>query len=147
MSEVVGGGRPAEQIALGVRAPEVDEAVALLLAFDALGHHGQVEGGGDVHDGADHGVVAGAEGVDERLVDLDDVDGQTGQGVERREPRAEVVDGDAKPEAPEGLQPPHRGLEVADEEALGDLEDETVGGRPLSSSAAATSAINRSCSS
>ena len=65
--------------------------------LDALGQGGEAEavGHGDDRPDDDRVVVAGAEAVDERPVDLEHVERQALEPRQRREAGAEVVDGDA----------------------------------------------------
>ncbi len=66
-----------EVVALAVLAAQVAEPLELVEPLDPFGDGGQPEGGGQVDDGAGERGCVGAAGdlVDERLVDLEDVDG------------------------------------------------------------------------
>ena len=78
-------------------AAELAQALELDLALDALGDDLQAERAGDLDDGGDDRrvLVLGADAVDERAVDLDDVEREALQARQRRVAGAEVVDEDA----------------------------------------------------
>jgi hypothetical protein len=61
---------------LGPVAAEAFQYGQLLFGFDAFGHDRQTEGVGQCDDGGDDGALFGAVAqlVDERLVDLDEVE-------------------------------------------------------------------------
>ena len=69
-----------------------------------------------------------ASTVDERAVDLHDVDREAVQVAERRVAGAEVVDGEAHAERLQVLEGAEVELGVLEHHALGDLEHERVGG-------------------
>ena len=67
--------------------------------------------------------------IDERLVDLEDVDGEALEVAEGGVAGPEVVDGDADAHLPELGQGQGRPLGVLHQDALGDLEDQLAGDR------------------
>ena len=92
----------------------------------------KTERSAEVYDAADHGGALGIrrDPIDEGLVDLDEVDRQVGEVAERGVPGAEVVDRQADAEDPEGVKAGQGEVEILDEGALGDLEDEGLGREP-----------------
>src|SRR5687767_13478554 len=68
--------RTGEEIALHLVASELAEPVELLRCLDSFGDRSQTEVAGQVDDGADDPFVpgVGAEPLDERAVDLDEVE-------------------------------------------------------------------------
>src|SRR5581483_6032353 len=98
--------RPGEQEALAELAPERAQRVELLGGLDALGCRLQVEGLGDVDDGAPEARVLGAPGdaLHEGLVDLQEVDRQPPQVAERGVTGAEVVERHAHAKSLEVLE-------------------------------------------
>ena len=111
--------RPGHQEALALVTAEVDETVELALVLDALGDDLQPEAPGQADDGGDQRRAARVrvdQRIDERLVDLEHVDGEALQMAERGVAGPEVVDGDPDaqlPELGEGLATPVRGLPSA----------------------------------
>src|SRR4051812_1208366 len=85
--------RPPEVVALGVVDTQAGEQVDGLLVADDLGDRLLVEAAGEFDHRLDHQLVGGAvAGVSNELaVDLQEVEWQVLQVVERSEPRAEVV--------------------------------------------------------
>jgi hypothetical protein len=81
------------------------ELEGLLVGLDALGHDPQLEGLAEADDGVAEGGVLGVEGdpVDERLVQLEDVEGEAAQVAEGRVAGAEVVNGQPDAERLEGV--------------------------------------------
>ena len=67
-----GGNGPGEEVALGLVAAELSQAVELVVRLDAFGDGSQAEVGGQVDDGRDDPLVlvVGPEALHERLVDL-----------------------------------------------------------------------------
>src|SRR5829696_2445614 len=124
--------RPGEPVALALLAAEGDQVGRLLGLLDALGHGVELEGVAELHDGVGQGGVlpTPADPVDERLVDLEDVDREAAQVAERRVAGAEVVDGQQHPEPLELPQPHAHRLDVADQDALGDLDGELARRQP-----------------
>ena len=84
----------AKKIALAHVAVQLQQPLQLVGSLDALGDRLQVQDAGQL----DHGggqrrrLAAFGDPVDERLVDLEDVDGEAPDVVERRVAGAEVVD-------------------------------------------------------
>ena len=74
-----------------------------------------------MHDRWDLGAVD--DRVGERLVDLQDVDGELPQVAERRVARTEVVDCNAHAEGAQVLEAPGRGFGILNEHAFGHLQD------------------------
>ena len=70
------------------------------------------------------------ESLDECFVDLDDVDRQIAQSVERRIAGAVVVDRESQSEVFEGVEPGQSSVGVGHQGALGDLQDQCVRGQP-----------------
>src|SRR6266480_1835298 len=87
-----GGDGAAEVITLGPVATEALEPVGLLGVLDSLCDHLQPEAAAQLDDGCGQRVPALAGAVDERLVDLQNVDRELLQITERRVPGAEVVE-------------------------------------------------------
>ena len=94
------GNRPGVQVALAAGAAEPAQDGDLLGSLDALGDDLEVEGAAELDDRpGQHGPVAAlADPVDERLVDLEDVDREPLEVAERRVARPEVVDRQADPD-------------------------------------------------
>ena len=78
---LVGGDGHGQEVALTVLAAHGDQQVALDLGFDAFGDDVEVQGAGDADDALDQSepLVGDGDPVDERLVDLEDVDGELAQ--------------------------------------------------------------------
>ena len=83
-------------------------------------------------DGAHHGLAVrvAVEPVDEGLVDLDDVEREGAQAGEGRVAGAEVVDGQSDAEGLQLAKQRAARIEVLDERALGDLDQQRAGGEP-----------------
>ena len=96
--QVVDGGDRlgrAEEVALGEVAAQAVEGLGLVDRVDALGHRGDVErvGQGDELLGDGGVLAAGGHVLHEGAVDLEHVEVEVAQVAERREPGAEVVEG------------------------------------------------------
>ena len=94
----VGGHRPAENIALDVRAAELADQGQLVMGLGALGGGVHAEALGEGDDGADDRGVAAARlggAADEALVDLDLVERRLLQIAERGIAGAEIVEREA----------------------------------------------------
>lgn len=83
--EAVGRHRPAEQIALDFVTAVLAQEVQLLMGFHAFGDHREVQAVGHGDDGAGdlRVLLAGRQAVDEGAVDLQDVDGELLEVVQR----------------------------------------------------------------
>ena len=112
--------------------PELAQARRLRGRLGRLGDGLEAHDAGHLDDGRDEGVraVGAAEPAHEGAVDLEDVDGQGAQVVERGVAHAEVVDGHAHAHLAPGLQLGPRSRQVADEDVLGDLQHEPARGQP-----------------
>ena len=85
------GGR--EEVALAERAPEVLQRGELLVVLDPLGDRAQTELVPDPYDRARQArFLRRAEQLDERAIDLEDVDGEAVEVAQRGVAGAEVVD-------------------------------------------------------
>jgi hypothetical protein len=89
-----------------------------------------VQGAGQGDDGPGHRRLLGPAGhaVDERLVDLEGVDGEAAQVGQGRVAGAEVVDGQVHAERLELVQADDGHLQVVHQDALGDLQGQALGG-------------------
>src|SRR5690606_25122303 len=89
-----GGRRPPEEVPLPHLAPELLEAARLLLQLDSLRDRLQLQRAAERDDRAHQRWLDAlvSHVVDERLVDLEDVDREALQVAERRVARPEVVD-------------------------------------------------------
>src|SRR5450756_257412 len=118
------GHRPAEQITLAFVATLRRHQLQLLFRLDAFGDHDFVEAGAEAGDGADDGagVALVAEIADERLVDLDLIEGELAQVVERGVAGAEVVERQADAEILELLHRRQGAVVVLEQQTLGYLQ-------------------------
>ena len=84
------------KVALSKYTASFQQKRGLLLGFDTLGHHTDPEAPGDVQDAFDDAGsdVPGSKAIDERLVDLDNIDGNGDEMRQRRKARPEIVEGD-----------------------------------------------------
>src|SRR3954470_5446223 len=107
-----------------------DERPCLLGVLDPLGDDVQVQALSELHDAADevHARGGGPRVLDERPVDLEHVDREALEVAERRVAGAEVVHRQPDAERAQPLKARPRPLALVGEDALGDLEDEAVGG-------------------
>ncbi|MEZ5182317.1 MAG: hypothetical protein R2702_10650 [Acidimicrobiales bacterium] len=120
-----------EEVSLGPPAAEALERRRLLLELDALGDHVDAERVAEADDRLQqHGVGLAVHRLGEGPVDLQHVDRQGPQVVERRVPGAEVVDGHPDAERAELLEDVDVGRPDVDRHALGDLEHEELRGQP-----------------
>ena len=122
--EVVRRHRPADQVALRVRAAAAAELVEDLLLLDAFGDDLEAELLGQARLKPDHrgrGLVGQHRG-DERLIDLQDRDRHRCQVADRRVARSEVVDGDRDTQIAQPFQVLGRAPVIAQQRALGQLE-------------------------
>ena len=114
-----------------MREAEADECVALLLGLDALGHDVvELQRLGQVQDRAHQtglGVGAGERGH-ELARQLDAADGQLTQVAERGVAGAEVVDVEPDAQLGELAEPIGHDALTGQQHALGDLEQQAVGG-------------------
>src|SRR6202042_448673 len=76
-----------------------------------------------------------ADLVDERSVELQNINWEDGERSERAVPAAEIADGDAHPEPAKPLQSSNHGCAFVRHDALGDLQEEPVGGQASPSKA------------
>ena len=118
-------GGPADVEALHVVDAEVAHQRHRLLVADHLGDRALAEPAGDVHDRLDHELVGavGHAAAHELAVDLQVVERQVLEVVERREGGAEVVEREAAAERGEAVGELLRARDVRDGGGLGDLED------------------------
>ena len=116
--------------ALSPGAPEPHEFADLRRVLDALRDHIHPQRVGEADDRTDDRGVVGidADTVDERAVDLQDVDREPFQVREGREAGPEVVDRDLHAEGPEAGQDAGRLLHVVHDRCLGQFEAEPFGG-------------------
>src|ERR1039458_4089548 len=114
----------AEKIALAFVATLRSHQLQLLFRFDALGDHGLVETGAETGDGANDrpGVALVAKIADERLVDLDLMEGELAQIVERGVAGAEVGERQADAEILELLHRRQGAVVVLEQQTLGYLQ-------------------------
>jgi hypothetical protein len=128
--ELFGGNGTAVEPALADIAAQPEEHVGDSLGFDALGDGGEVEGVSKTDDGC--GDLSGLAGVihraDEAGVDFDFVEGEELEMAEAGVAGAEVVEGEAGAVFLELVGDAGGGFGVADEGALGDLEDKAIEG-------------------
>ena len=120
---------PAEQVALNLVALLAAEDGKLVLGLDAFGGRRQIERPGQLQDGADDGVglVRTADAVEEAAVDLDLVEGQRLQYLQRRVAGAEIVEDDMDAEGAERGEGPARHRHVLDDSGFSDLEVDAAG--------------------
>ena len=130
------GGRDGvcEQPALAGVASGVAEFVKLGCLFDAFGDDPEVEVVSDTDNGADHDPpLIGAllvELVDERPIDLEEVNGEGVQIRERRVAGTEVVDRDFHSETLERIEALVNMSRVGQQRTLSELENETAWRKP-----------------
>lgn len=129
-----GGGRAGlrDEVALTLVATLRLEAVELGLGLDSLtgGPHAQAGAQPDHCPDNETGIGCRRDVAHERLVDLNLVEGKAAQVAQGRVARAEIVHGDADPEAPQGVQGRQGGDVVLEQDRLRDLEFEALGPKP-----------------
>ena len=121
------GVRTAEQVALPVHPPLLDEHPPLGLGLDALRDAGQVQALRQPRDPGGERVrraVALGEVADEAAVELDAGHGQVAQQGDGREAGAEVVDLHADAEVAQRDEVRAGAVEQGQDGGLGDLDDE-----------------------
>ena len=123
-----GGRRAAERVALHELDAEVAQPARLLARLDALGDDGDVHRARHRDDRAQDVAVALVLGdaVDELAVDLDRLDREALDVVERRVAGAEVVEHQPHAEALEVLQHGGRRGRLLHQDALGQLEPQAL---------------------
>ena len=106
----------------------VPQPVALPAFLDPFGDHVEAQALTEVDDPAHELLLARilVDPVDERTVDLENVDREVAQMRERRVAGAEVVDRDPDPQRPEAVELAHDLEAVPEQQALRDLEREQV---------------------
>ena len=116
------------EVALRLRAAELDEDLGLPLGLHALGHDLEAEPAGEPDDAGDDGhvVAVGVELGRERAVDLHRVDGEAPEVAERRVAGPEVVDREADAELADRVERLDRGVELVEDRVLGDLDAEAA---------------------
>ena len=129
LHEAGGRQRAAHQEPLHQVAALAAQELQLLEALDALGHDLQVEVVAEADDGAHDGGILGVhrEVVDEGAVDLERVEREALEVVERAVAGAEVIDGQGEAEFLEGLQRALPALHVLHQHPFGELELEQRG--------------------
>ncbi len=112
-----------------VRPRRRDEGL-LRLSLHAPGNHRQTVDDRHLHNGLQQGalLLIRQNPLGQRAVDLDDVHRQVGQVVQAAVPHAEVVQRDMDARLPQPLQRLRRVVDGLDENALGDLQGDPVGG-------------------
>src|SRR5438270_6841774 len=122
--------RRGEARALDQGAAEPGEGGTLLRGLDPLGDDRDAEAATDRDErlGEAGGLAVGAEVADEAAVDLEEVDGQAAELAEGRAAGAEVVEGEVDPQPLQRPQPAGDRLAVDAAAALGELDDQRVGG-------------------
>ena len=118
------GARPRIEISLGLVAALRLQEFALLGRLDPFGEHPQAEPVRERDDRLRDGGVAAAlrHRGDERAVDLETVDRQSGEIAQARIAGAEVVDRDQHAERDQPVEDRDRCFAVLDQHPLGDLE-------------------------
>ena len=98
----------------------------LLESLDALGHHIHAHVVREIDQRLDDGggVAVGADGIDEHLVDLDDVDAELEHVGEPAVAGADIVDGDAHAQTLQRGDDLARLGEILDRVAFGHLKDD-----------------------
>jgi len=122
--EFLGRQRRAAEEALDLLAAGASEELLLFGVLHPFGDHRQLQAVGEGDDGAGDGgvvVVVGQAG-DERLVDLQDVDGQALEVAERGVAGAEVVDRQLQAELLERLEDRQGFLLAVHHEGFGDFQ-------------------------
>ena len=118
--------RRAEQIALHLRAAEILHGFALLQGLDAFRGRDHVAVGGDADHRADDRGRGGIAGhfLDEAAVDLDLVEREALQILQRGIAGSEIVERDVNAERAELVQRHQRRVVIGDQHRFGDLEFE-----------------------
>src|SRR3954469_6844686 len=118
--------RLAEVEALGVVDAHAPQQRRRLAVADVLGHRALAEPARDVDDRLDDELVGPVDGrvADELAVDLQVVERQVLEVVERAEARTEVVEGEAAAEVGQAGREVLGARDVGDRDRLGDLEDD-----------------------
>ena len=111
---------------------QLEQLLELIGSLDALGDRAEVEDAGELDDrGGERGLLAAfRHAVDEGLVDLQDVDGEAADVVQRGVAGSEVVDRELDAEVLQLGEALVRQDHVLHHHALGDLEHEALGSEP-----------------
>src|SRR5579872_3984389 len=127
--ELGGRDRAGEQEALAEGRAHAPQLICLLALLDALGDDLQVQALAEIDDPAHELTLArvGLDPVDERSVDLEDVDRVGLQAGERRVAGSEIVDGHAHADVLQLLELVDDLVAVVRQQALGHLEHERAG--------------------
>ena len=118
-----------DEVALDVVAPELAQPLELLLGLDALRDHQQPQRLRHGQHRRDDRVVlrpAPPDAGDERAVDLEGVDRESLEPVQRRGARPEVVEVQLDADRGELVEDRGRGVHGAHEDRLGDLQGQQV---------------------
>ena len=120
----------AEEMALSFVAAMGLDLPHLLFRLDALGDHPLVEAGAKTGDCTDDlGVALFAQALNERPIDLDLLEGEFTQVVERRLTRPEVVERNADTQILELLHRRQRSVAVLEQQALRDFKLQALRGQ------------------
>ena len=126
-------GRPAQQVALARPDPERADDVELGGRLDALGHDERAPAVGQVAQRPDdlEGRVAEGAALDQRQVDLDDVEPELAEQPQAGVPGADVVGRDPDAGHAARLDRAPQPVQVLDRLALGQLEDDPARVQPV----------------
>ena len=122
--EAVGRHRPGDQEALRIPAVQRPQHVELARLLDALADRLHSEVRGHLDQTTEHRRIVLEAVDDEAAIELDDVDRERSQMLQRRVPGTEIVEGDAHTMRPQLAQRDGRRFDVADHRRLGQLEDQ-----------------------
>src|SRR5262249_4674402 len=131
-SNDVGGHWFAEEMTLPLVAAVRFDLLHLLIGLDALRDHDFVEARAETGNRSDDrlGIAFLVEALNERLIDLDLLEGKFSQIVERGVTGSEVVQRNANSKALELLDGRQRSIAVFEQQPLGDLKLQPLGGKP-----------------
>ena len=121
-------GRSPEQVALAGADPERADDVELVRGLDAFGDDQRAPPIGQVAQRPDdlERCVADRAALDEREVDLDDVEPELAQEAQPGVPGADVVGGEADAGDPAGIDRLAQPADVLDRLTFGELEDDAA---------------------
>jgi len=130
--ELGGAGRfqsEREEVPLAEQAAHAAHGVQLLRGFNALGDDLHAEGVAEADHGLKHrGLAVISSGAGDELGrDFDDVDGQAGEVIERREAGAEVIDSDSDLALGHAIEDACGGIRIAIQGSLSDLKEQAGG--------------------
>src|SRR5512143_1110986 len=113
---------------LAVSAVQVLDVGQLMLLFDSLGNHLEIQAFGQGYNMGDDFLIVPLAGefADKTAVDLECTDRKELQVTQRRMSGAEIIDMDLKPHVAQPFHCLHGGIDVLHDHALGDFQYQGV---------------------